>query len=100
MELYTSPNSCDSFKPVFKCWRILGFLFRHSGTALTALEMHWPFHLSAILHSSVAMTESYSKCYLRISHNQNNKLSVHNRCLKGAFLGKENIAQNSVYCLH
>ena len=100
MALCVSPNSRDSFRPVFKCWRNPGFFFRHSGTALTALEMHWPLNLSAPLHSSVVTTEGYSKHYLKISHNQNIKLSFHDRCLRGAFLGKENIAQNSVNSLH
>lgn len=95
-----SPHSGDSFKPVFKCWGMLRFLFRHSGTALTAREMHWPLNLSAILPSSVVMTEGCSKCYLKTSHNQNIKLSFCNRCLRGAFLGKGNIAQNSANFLH
>lgn len=67
------PNRCNSLRPVFKRWRFLGFFFRHSGTALTALELHWPLNLSAALCGTVVMTAGYSKCYLKISHNQNIK---------------------------
>jgi len=67
---------------------------------LTELEMHWPLYLLATLRSSVVTIEGYSKCYLKISHNQNIKLPFHNRYLRGALLRKENIAQNSVNFLH
>lgn len=49
----------------------LDFLLRHSGTALTALELDWPLNLSAALRGTAVTTAGYSKCYLKISHNQN-----------------------------
>lgn len=91
--LYILMTVSNQFSTVGRSWI---FFFRYCGASLTALKMHWPLNLYALLSSRVVMTEGYSKCYLKISHNQNIKLSFHNRHLRGAFLGKENIAQNSV----